>query len=68
MGHRGAFRRRVRRLVADAREEVGEEVGAGVRRRGVDGLLDGLAREEVLDQAVLLLLGGELAGDALGGA
>ena len=39
-------------LVADPGEQVGEEVIDGVRR--VDGLVHGLAGEEVLDETVLL--------------
>jgi len=64
-----AFGGDVRWLVADAAEEIGEEVETGVgARRLIDRLLDGLSGEQVPDEAVLFLLGGELAGDALGGA
>ena len=64
--HVGARRLGGAWLVADPGEQVGEEVIDRVRR--VDRLIHGLPGEEVLDQAVLFLAGGELAGDALGGA
>ena len=64
--HVGAWRLGGGWLVADPGEQVGEEVIDRVRR--VDRLIHGLPGEQVLDQAVLFFAGGELAGDALGGA
>ena len=55
-------------LEPDAFEKVGEQVEARVSGLVLDGLLGGLPGQEVLDQAVFFLLGGELAGDAFRGA